>query len=293
MKKLVSLAFIGCLISIGLSAQARPAVPGSDKPEDSLSQHKELAEWLRPVQYRIDTLNAGWNLRMRLNEKYDTTGLAEVRTTNSMLSKEKKRLLLTFALTHPDYLASLTALNDAYFPIPQDINVINKLFEGLHSEVKKNPRGVATKAAIDRYMAVANGKQAPDFTAADTSGKNFTLSSLKGKYVLVDFWASWCVPCREENPNVVKAYQRFHNKNFEIVSVSLDRPGKHDDWTKAIQQDGLTWYHVSDLKYWNSDIAKLYAIRSIPQNFLIDPQGKIVAQQLRGEELVKVLEKLL
>jgi peroxiredoxin len=293
MNKKICTAFFGCLLATALSAQPRPAVPGSSTPEDSVRQHKELAEWLAPVQYRLDTLNAGWNLRMRLNATYDTTGLAEVRAINLMLSKERKRLLLTFAMSRPDYLASLTALNDVMVPVPQDINVINKIFEGLHSEVKKNVRGVATKEAIERYIAVANGKTAPEFAAPDTSGKMLSLSSFRGKYVLIDFWASWCGPCREENPNVVKAYQRFHNKNFEILSVSLDQPGKHADWVKAIQKDGLTWYHVSDLKYWKSDIAKLYAIRSIPQNFLIDPQGKIVAQQLRGEALIKVLEKLL
>jgi peroxiredoxin len=293
MNKKIYLAFFGCLLAGALSAQQRPAIPGSDKPEDSTIQHKELADWLYPVQYRMDTLNAGWNLRQRLNATYDTTGLEELRTMNSYLNKQKRHLLLTFAAQRPDYLASLTALNTAMIPVPEDITVIDKIFNGMHGLVKNNSRGIAIKEKIDKYMTVAVGKTAPEFSAPDTSGKTVSLSSFRGKYVLIDFWASWCGPCREENPNVVKAYNRFHNKNFEILSVSLDQPGKHAEWVKAIQKDGMPWFHVSDLKFWNSEIAKLYAIKSIPQNFLIDPQGKIIAQQLRGEALIKALEHFL
>jgi thiol-disulfide isomerase/thioredoxin len=110
---------------------------------------------------------------------------------------------------------------------------------------------------------------------------------------LIDFWASWCGPCREENPIVVEAYNKYKNKNFDILSVSLDQPGKKADWIKAIQKDGLVWRHVSDLKYWDSDVARLYMIRSIPQNFLLDPDGKIIAKDLRGQDLSRKLEEIL
>ncbi len=136
------------------------------KPEDSLKQHKELADWLAPIQYQLDTLNAGWflALRMKGNTGYDTSGLAEVRTQAAALGKAKKRLLLTFALTHPDYLASLTALNAAMVPVPDDITAIDKVFKGLHSMVQQNTC-VATKALIDQYTVVAVGSKAPDFAA--------------------------------------------------------------------------------------------------------------------------------
>lgn len=131
------------------------------------------------------------------------------------------------------------------------------------------------------------GSVAPDFSQNDVNGTPVTLSSFKGKYVLIDFWASWCRPCRDENPNVVQNFNRFKNKNFTVLGVSLDRA--KDPWVQAIADDNLAWTHVSDLKFWSNEVAQLYKINSIPKNLLIDPEGKIVAKDLRGPALESTL----
>jgi peroxiredoxin len=144
------------------------------------------------------------------------------------------------------------------------------------------------KAAEDKGLV---GKPAPDFSLPDPDGKSVSLSSFRGKWLLMDVWASWCGPCREENPNVVKAWQANKNKNFAILGVSLDQ--QKANWLKAIKDDGLGWTHVSDLKYWNSAIVPLYGIEGIPFNVLIDPQGKVVATSLRGPDLQAKLAEVL
>ena len=147
------------------------------------------------------------------------------------------------------------------------------------------------ESMIARMEKVQVGSVAPDFTLPDVDGNPVSLSSFRGKYVLVDFWAAWCPDCRKENPNIVAAWEKYKDKNFAVLGVSLDR--KRDQWLAAIEKDNLTWTQVSDLKYWDSEAAVLYCIRWIPMSFLIDPEGKIVAIGLEGEELHNKLEELL
>lgn len=166
-----------------------------------------------------------------------------------------------------------------------DVMLLEKRFLALDPGVRKTNAG----KQLEQYIAVnkigAVGTQSIDFVQPDTTGTPVALSSFRGKYVLVDFWASWCGPCRNENPTVVENYHKFRDKNFTVLGVSLDKPGQKEKWLQAIKEDSLTWSHVSDLLFWENAAAKLYHVTGIPQNFLIDPEGKIIAKNLRGPAL--------
>ena len=166
---------------------------------------------------------------------------------------------------------------------------LSQRFSDISTVVRITNKFKSTMAPAETNGLV--GKEAPLFELPTPEGQNLSLKSFRGKYVLVDFWAGWCKPCRMENPNVVAAYNKFKGKNFTVLGVSLDK--EKDSWVKAISEDQLFWNHVSDLKYWNSAVVPLYSIEGIPFNVLVDPNGIVIAKDLRGEELHKKLEEVL
>jgi peroxiredoxin len=209
---------------------------------------------------------------------------------NDSSKKTQDVLLEKFISAHPRSFAAMYLLNNMIAGM--SLANAQRLYALLDNTYKSSYYGQSVAKFIATKNTTAVGKVAPDFQQPDTTGKIVRLSNFRGQYVLLDFWASWCVPCRQENPNVVACFKRYHDEGFTVVGVSLDQADKKEAWLNAIHRDGLQWTQLSDLSFWNNAAAKLYGVQAIPQNFLIDPQGKIIAINVRGEELQHTLEKL-
>lgn len=235
-----------------------------------------------------------------LIEQYQAYGKAKEKEKQAAVEAQldsidevrKQKVYRTFLVETPNTPISPYVLQE-YAGWDIDPRQIEPLYNALAPYEKQYPSMQEMKQSIDMAKLTQIGAPAMEFVQNDTLDKPVALSSFRGKYLLIDFWASWCGPCRAENPNVVKAFQKFQSKNFHILGVSLDRAGQKDKWMKAIHDDGLTWTQVSDLKFWNNTVAVQYGIRAIPQNLLLDPNGIIVGKNLRGEKLMSTLEGML
>ncbi|WP_298712420.1 TlpA disulfide reductase family protein, partial [Chitinophaga sp.] len=218
----------------------------------------------------------------------DSVGLAQARQGFADLDNELDSAVTQFVRRYPASPVSPLIIIHRFIDYPNPPKV-ERLFAMLAPAAKNSVYG--QQITEHQRIASKTGIGAkPDFALADTNGNIVKLSSYKGKYVLVDFWASWCGPCRKENPNVVAAYQKYHDKGFTVLGVTLDT--KKDAWLAAIAKDGLTWTHVGDLEGWKSPIVEEYGIRAVPTNFLLDPSGKVIAKDLREEALQAKLEAI-
>jgi peroxiredoxin len=258
-------------------------ITGSEAEDEFRSVSKRLAAIYAP-SHALDSL-------FKLALDTDNKALKDsVEIAVRAMNLQQKKYVKQFAREHPSSYVAAYEIHQAFGSNP-DAKEIDSLYNRLDTAVRMSYYGAMVKDILDKARLTDIGQPAPDFTQYDTAGTAVTLSSFKGKYMLVDFWASWCGPCRRENPAVVKAWQRFHPKGFDVLGISLDND--KDKWLEAIKKDQLPWTQVSDLHGWQNSVARLYGIRGIPMNYLLDKDGRIIAKNLRGEALEQKLTALL
>ena len=244
----------------------------------------------------VETVNAEF-----LNSKQDLEVLKKLQTKRDSLRSQLKNFGYEFIETNNNSDFSLYILDGLTSQKGFDLELADSAFKTIKTSIKtKNESNQLISNRIKQKIEnspnkgkIKIGMQAPDFSAPNPEGKQVTLSDIKGKVTIVDFWASWCKPCRIENPNLVKLYDKYHSKGLEIISVSLERGNQKAFWIEAIKKDQLSWYNVSNLKFWQDPIAQAYSVNSIPATFILDENGALIAERLRGAELEAKIKSLL
>ncbi|MCX6293702.1 MAG: AhpC/TSA family protein [Sphingobacteriales bacterium] len=262
--------------------------------------NKALKTLIVGLMENVATLEKNGAILDSLQNAGNDSLLAIESVKQAKLNEGLTSFLNGYVFNSEDPIVTIFAMANAQ---TEDKNTIQKRVDHLSKKFPKHKGVQEIILAYNKFLTEMNkpkpteqqkpvvGNIAPDFTMNDTEGNPVSLSQYKGQYVLVDFWASWCVPCRGENPNVVAAYKKYKNKNFTVLGVSFDED--KDAWMNAIQKDGLTWKHISDLKGWQSAVVPVYGIEGIPYNVLLDPEGKILATELRDKDLDAFLSKTL
>lgn len=269
-------------------------VTGTYNNDELVNYKKEIAVLQKEVQTKAMAFQqANMKKFQDAQAAKDTVVINALVKENQAIMKPMGEQNYVYAETHPKSFLSVILLEGFLYSPEPEFARIKKIYNGLTSELKNTRHGKVVKEKLDAHESVEVGKVAPDFSAKTPEGKTVSLKEAKGKVTIIDFWASWCMPCREENPNVVALYNEFHDKGLNIIGVSLDNPGDDAKWKAAIAQDKLTWPQVSNLQSWQDPIAKKYNVTSIPATFLLDASGKIVAKNLHGEELKAKVKELL
>lgn len=268
----------------GTDNLAKASITGAQAQKDFLlwtSKSQALLAQFREITQRFT--------KVYYAKVKDTLEIKKIQAEARPVHAKIEAVLDSFIFSHPDSYVALDLIASEKTAVI-DPQVFGAYYNPLSKRVLGSFTGQKLTAKFEKAKKISIGKTV-DFTQTDDKGNEFKLSSLKGKYVLVDFWASWCVPCRAENPHLLKAYNQLKDKGFEIVGISLDETKAA--WLNAVKHDGMPWIQVSDLKGFKSEIAVQYGISAIPQNFLIDPQGVIIAKNLRGEDVNEQLAKLI
>lgn len=241
---------------------------------------------------KMSAISKSFNDEFRMaQQQQDTAAIESLRAEYLDLQERAKSTDVDFIKANPEGLISVLILERAVTTKGLPTEELKTLYDGLSKEMQASTPGKRVGESIEKLLKTAIGSPAPKFSGPTPDGKTLALSDVKGKVVLVDFWAGWCKPCRLENPNIVSVYQDYKDKGFNVLGVSLDR--KDADWKNAIETDGLDWSHISNLQYFQDPIAQLYQVNAIPAAFLLDENGTIIAKNLRGAALREKVAELL
>ncbi|MFO7719385.1 MAG: TlpA disulfide reductase family protein [Gillisia sp.] len=241
---------------------------------------------------REQVMEIGQEMREVMASSRDAGAIAKLQEREQEMRANDITYKKKFVEEHPDRFVSILVLTDM-MNMGAPANEVKELYETLSENATKGSLAKSLEENLSKRSAVDIGSKAPEFSAPNPEGKQVSLKDSMGKVTLIDFWAAWCKPCRVENPNIVKVYNKYHDKGFNIIGVSLDREGQKDKWIQAIKDDNLTWPQVSHLQFWQDPVALLYGVQAIPAQFILDENGVIVAKNLRGEDLDAKVKELL
>ncbi len=262
---------------------------GGTPDNDALQKFNIFSQKVQQKMQSFQTENAQKMQTAQANK--DNATIQELMSQFGVLQNELLEYTSTYPEKNPTSFLSVLLLDNMFNQPEVNIEKIKQVYANIAPRLKTTKPGLSVKTKIENFKDISEGNAAPEFSGPTPDGKTLSLKQAMGKVTIIDFWASWCGPCRKENPSVVALYNDYHAKGLNIIGVSLDKDAAK--WKEAIAKDGLTWSHVSNLQFWTDPIAVLYNIKSIPATYILDEKGMIIASNLRGEELRAKIASLL